>query len=261
MKKEAVISNYENYNEDKRAYGPRSEQSEFFYTKKLLDKFMRPDMSVVELGCGTGYYGLYLSDKCKSYYGVDLTPVNIEKFSLKIKEQKLSNLSAAIGDATNLSEIENDAYDAVLVMGPMYHLPRELRQKVILESMRICKSGGIIMFAYINKIGAYLRACIDKGVKARYPNKKTNEFVLNKGTDDMKPDVFFYTMPEEIEYDVMVNGLEVIENAGVHFCFDAEDIDNMDDEKYAAWTEITDLMFKSKSCTGVSGHAVLVCRN
>jgi hypothetical protein len=117
------------------------------------------------------------------------------------------------------------------------------------------------MFAYINKIGAYLRGCIDENLKANYPNKKTNELVLSQGVDDVLPDVFFFTMPEEIEHDVTTNGLTVIQNVGVDFTFNASDINVMDDEKYAAWTEVMDYMFHCNSCTGVSNHAVLVCRN
>lgn len=84
MAKENIIANYEAYDEDKRAYGTRAGQVEFIYTKKLLDRYIEPPMSVVELGCGTGYYGLYLSNKCKSYHGIDLTPGHIEKFKIKL---------------------------------------------------------------------------------------------------------------------------------------------------------------------------------
>ncbi len=260
MERNKIISNYEDFDEDKRAYGTKAEQIEFLYTRKLLDQYINPGMSVIELGCGTGYYGFYLADKCHSYHGVDLTPKHISQFQAEIKERELAHLSASVGDATRLSNIAGNAFDAVLVFGPMYHLPKEERAKVIQESTRICKAGGIVMFAYINKIGAYLRGCIDTGLKERYPNKKANEMVLCQGVDDVLPEVFFFTMPEEIEADVTAGGLTVIRNAGVDFTFNAADINAMTDDKYAAWKEIMDYMFQSKSCTGVSNHAVLICR-
>lgn len=260
MKREPIISNYSSYDEDKRAFGTKAEQIEFIYTKKLLNQYIKPSMSAVELGCGTGYYGLYLSKMCSSYHGVDLTPKHIEQFQAKIDEQELSNLSASVGDATCLPEFPDNAFDIVMAFGPMYHLPHEERLKVILESKRICKAGGIILFAYINKIGAYLRACLEENMRSNYPNKKTNELVLLQGIDDVLPDVFFFTMPEEIEQDAAVNGLTVVQNVGVDFMFNASDINNMSDEKYAAWIEVFDYMFQSKSCTGVSNHAVLVCQ-
>lgn len=260
MTREKIISNYDGFDEDKRAFGTRAEQIEFIYTKKLLDRYVPSSASVIELGCGTGYYGLYLADMCRAYHGVDLTPKHIEQFNAKIDKLSLTNLSAAVGDATRLSGTADEEYDVVLVFGPMYHLPKEERAKVICESARICRDGGIIMFAYINKIGAYLRGCIDPELNANYPNEKSNEMVLTHGTDDVLPDIFFFTMPEEIEADAIAAGLDVVQNAGVDFTFNASDINKMDDEKYRAWTEIMDYMFESKSCTGVSNHAVLVCR-
>lgn len=67
-------------------------------------------------------------------------------------------------------------------------------------------------------------------------------------------------MPEEIEKDVVANGLAVIQYSGVDFTFNASDINLMDEDKYAAWIEIMDYMFNSSSCTGVSNHAVLICQ-
>ncbi|MFM2488068.1 hypothetical protein ABW365_06790 [Enterococcus avium] len=116
------------------------------------------------------------------------------------------------------------------------------------------------MFAYINKIGAYLRACIDENMKSGYPNAKTNKAVLVDGVDDKLPEVFYFTMPEEIEHDITQKGLSVVRNVGVDYTFSPTDINKMNDEQYAAWTEIMDFMFDSASCTGTSNHAVLVCR-
>ena len=256
-----IISNYSGFDENQRAFGSRAEQIEFIYTKRLLNQYIAPDKTVIELGCGTGYYGLYLSNRCKSYHGIDVVPKHIEQFQFKINEQDLRNVSASLGNAAHLPEIKDDTYDVVLVFGPMYHLPHRERQKVIVESKRICKDGGIIMFAYINKIGAYLRACIDENMKSGYPNAKTNKAVLVDGVDDKLPEVFYFTMPEEIEHDITQKGLSVVRNVGVDYTFSPTDINKMNDEQYAAWTEIMDFMFDSASCTGTSNHAVLVCRN
>lgn len=260
MDKEKIISNYDGFDEDKRAYGTRAEQIEFTYTKRLLDEYIKPTMSVAELGCGTGYYGYYLSDKCRSYHGVDLVPKHIKQFQDGIRQKGLSHLTASIGDATNLFSVSGGEFDAVLAFGPMYHLPREERKRVIAESARICKPGGIVMFAYINKIGAYLRGCIDSALKESYPNRKANEMVLRQGVDDVMPEIFHFTMPEEICTDAVEGGLTLLRNAGVDFTFNASDINAMSEEKYSTWQEVMDYMFKSESCTGVSSHSVLICR-
>lgn len=261
MTRENIRKNYERFDEDQRAFGSRAGQIEFIYTRKLLDQYIAPSMAVAELGCGTGYYGFYLADKCRAYHGIDLVPKHIAQFQAGIEARGLSHVRASVGDATTLLGIAADgSFDAVLVFGPMYHLPKAERAKVIAESSRICRAGGLILFAYINKIGAYLRGCIDSELKARYPNQRANAMVLREEVDDVLPDVFFFTMPEAMEEDARAGGLTVVRNAGVDFTFNASDINAMDEDTYAAWTAIMDCMFQSGSCTGVSNHAVLVCR-
>ena len=63
---------------------------------------------MIELGCGTGYYAMYFSDKCKEYIGVDITPENIELLSKKAKAQGLKNVTGKVGDATKLEGIPDN---------------------------------------------------------------------------------------------------------------------------------------------------------
>ena len=244
--------------EDQRAAQSRADNMEFYYTKRCIEPYITADSIVAEIGCATGYYAMHFADKCKQYHGVDIVPGNIEVLQRKIRDRKLKNVSAEVGDATDLRALGDDHFDIVLVLGPMYHLPKEERELVMRESKRICKPGGIIVFAYINKTGAYVQACLDW--KEIYPNRKGNEYVLRKGTDDQRPDVFYFTMPEEMAQTAALFELEVLRNVGVDFTFNAEYINSMPEDQFEAWMEISDLMCGSESCTGLSNHALLVCR-
>ena len=245
--------------EENRAYTSKARGLEFHYTKKLLSKYVSKEALVIEIGCATGYYGIYLHDKCKEYTGIDITPKHIEKFNEKIMELKLKNIRAFVGNAINLNSIGDNSYDVVLILGPMYHLSAKERELALLEAKRICKINGIIMCSYINKLGGYLQEGILVSPE-KYPNKKANEFILEKGTDDIKTDLFFLTTPEEMEEMAISKGLKIMENCGVDFLFNMEHINTMDDEKYKCWIEFSDYMFSSKSCTGLSIHAIMVCR-
>lgn len=69
------------------------------------------------------------------------------------KESKLNNISCQLGDAANLENIDDNSFDVVLCLGPMYHLPPSERETVIAECERVCKNGWLPAFAYINKTG------------------------------------------------------------------------------------------------------------
>jgi len=245
--------------EDNRATLSRSNSLEFYYTKKALNEYITSECYVLEVGCGTGYYGLHFADKCKEYVGVELYQPHVDIFNRKINESRLSNVSCIQGDATNLDGVKDNSFDVVCCLGPMYHLSAEDRELVFSECARVCKPNGIIAFAYINKIGVYVGACVHDEGRAVYPNKKANESVL-KGTDDLKPGVFFYTMPEEMEAAAARHGLSKIRNMGTDFFVTACIVDKMDDAKFELFMELADEMVKYESCTGMSNHALLICR-
>lgn len=246
--------------EDERATRSRSEGLEFHYTKKIMDDYIGKDSRVLEIGCATGYYAMYYADKCKEYVGIDIVPDHIEIFNLKIKKNNLKNVSAMVGDATNLKNIPDGSFDVVCCFGPMYHLPPEERALVFAECRRVCKGGGIAAFAYINKIGVYFGACMHEKYRDRYPNAITSKYVFELGTDDEKPGIFFFTMPEEMEEMSNQYGFLKLRNAGTDFFITMDVIDQMDDEKFSLYMELADKIIEYESCTGMSNHALLVCR-
>ena len=119
-----IINLYGDGMEDGREKRSRSAGLEFHYTEKFLRPLIAAGARVIELGCGTGYYAFRLATLCEEYVGVDLTPKNIELFREKITASGFENIRAEVGDATDLTEISDHAFDAVLCLGPMYHLPR-----------------------------------------------------------------------------------------------------------------------------------------
>jgi 2-polyprenyl-3-methyl-5-hydroxy-6-metoxy-1,4-benzoquinol methylase len=257
--KEKVIEAYSGGNEVNRALNVGQYGLEFHYTKKILDSCISSEMDIVEIGCGGGYYGIHYACRCRSYLGIDLSPVNIEVFKRQIAELRLDNVRAQIGDATDLADIPDDSFDVVLCLGPLYHLNQEDRQKCILECKRICKTGGLIAMAFINKTGAIAKFGIGVGWDKVF-TPRIDEYVLHAGKDDARPDVFFYTMPEEMEKSVNSAGLKIITSAGLDFLIFEKEIEGMSDEQRKVLFHFMDILNASPSCTGLANHAMLICR-
>lgn len=257
--KQKVLNAYADGAEALRAERAGQFGLEFHYTKKLLDPLITPDKTVIELGCGGGYYGLHYAERCKTYLGVDLSPVNIAAFQREIDRSSFRNLSAQVGDATDLAGIANDSFDLVLCLGPMYHLDREGRKACLRECRRICKPGGTIALAFINKVGAIAKF----GASFGWPTVLTPEidhYVLDLGTDDTHPGVFFYTMPEELSADAAEAGLETITMAGLDFLIFEQAIEQLPEEKRTVLFHVLDTMHQSLHCAGLANHAMLLCK-
>ena len=256
-----IIEKYTNGNrEDGRAAQSRTSSLEFHYTKKHLAEYIRADARILEVGCGTGHYGMYYADKCREYVGIDLVPAHIGFFREKIAAAGLTNVSCRVGDATDLCGIADGSFDVVLCLGPVYHLPPEEAERVFAECRRVCRTGGILAFAYIAPLGVYAGGCIYDDWRDIYPNEKANEFVLEKGTDDLRPGLFYFATPEEMEARAQRCGLEKLKNRGTDFLITRKIVDDMSEERFAVMRPLCDAMAESESCTGMSNHALLVCR-
>jgi len=251
-----ILSFYSENKEDGRDKISRSVSLEFHYTKKILSKYITKSSEIIELGCGTGYYGMHFAESCASYVGVDMSPENIAVFNSKIAASDKKNLSAIVGDATNLSDFKSDSFDVVMCLGPMYHLPREERAKVFTECLRIARNGATVAFAYINRLGVYSGAC---AIDEQYPNAETSELVFEHDTGDILPGTFLFTSPEEMEEDARSCGFEILENCGLDFLFASKAIDAMSEEQFKHYMKLADRQSESRSCVGLANHALLVC--
>lgn len=233
---------------------------EFHYTKKHLEEYITKETRILEVGCATGYYGMYYYDKCKEYVGVDIVPSHIDIFKNKIERANADNVSCQIGDATNLENIADESFDAVLCLGPIYHLTTDESKLVFAECNRVCKKNGIVAFAYINKIGAYAGACIYDDWRDVYPNEKSNKLVLEMNTDDSQTGLFYYSTPEDMEKLAKQHGLTKLKNLGTEFMITKKIVDDMTSERFEMMKPLYDYMTSYESCTGMSNHALLICK-
>jgi len=252
--------------EDGRARTSRAHGMEFRHTKLLLDPYITPETDVVEFGCATGHYAERWHGKCRSYMGVDIVQENVDFFNSK----GLANARAQLGDATHCPEFPDASFGVVLCLGPMYHLPPEERALAMAEMARICKPGGVLAFAYINKAGVLMQAMTNRIWRHKipwhrklrrcntyYPNRAGNDAVFS-GVNDTDA-AFHFTMPEEMEPLAAQCGLRVLRNAGVDITLNADQINRMDDEQYACWLEFAEYMLQWPSVTGMAGHALMIC--
>lgn len=136
---------YNKFNEDKRLLS-RHGQVEFYtsmeYIKKYLKRFKNP--KILDVGAGTGRYSICLSDM-----GYDVTAVELVLHNLRVLQQKNSKIKSFKGNALDLKRFDDESFDVVLLLGPMYHLFSEQdKLQALAEAKRVVKTGGIIFVAY-----------------------------------------------------------------------------------------------------------------
>lgn len=156
-----IENHYENYEEDARL-GYRYGQVEFLTTMRYIEKYLKPDAHVLEIGAGTGRYSRAIADKDYRVEAVELVPHNIEIFRRQITPAQ--KIRVTQGNALDLSAFSSSGFDITLLLGPMYHLYNDAdKQTAIREALRVTKPGGVIFVAYCLSDASILREGFDRG--------------------------------------------------------------------------------------------------
>jgi ubiquinone/menaquinone biosynthesis C-methylase UbiE len=113
------------------------------WTRVLLDRFLPPPPAVIlDVGGAEGAYALPLARGGYSVHLIDPVPSHIEAARAASAAQPERPLAeAAIGDARSL-EVSDDTVDAVLLLGPLYHLIDAVdRSTALFEAHRVLRPG------------------------------------------------------------------------------------------------------------------------
>lgn len=148
INKDGLTKIYDNHDEDSRLTRSRHGQLEYLTTMRYIHKYLKRGMKILEVGAGTGRYSIALAKEGYDVTSVELVKSNLQK--LKQNAKGLKNIKSIQGDALDLSMLNDEIFDIVLILGPLYHLYNKRDQtRAIDEALRVCKKTGILMFAFI----------------------------------------------------------------------------------------------------------------
>jgi SAM-dependent methyltransferase len=112
---------------------------------KMLSSHLKRGMTVLELGCGTGYFTQELVRS-----GADVVAIDVSPELLEIARTNCSapNVQYQIGNAYALS-YDDAVFDSVVGSSVLYHLEIE---KALRDVYRVLKPGGTIFFTEPNML-------------------------------------------------------------------------------------------------------------
>ena len=127
-------------------------------TRELVRRHLPPAPGVVlDVGGAAGSYALWLAELGYEVHLVDPVPLHVEQARAASRARETGRLaSVRLGDARGLDVADSSA-DAVLLLGPLYHLPdHDDRRGALEEARRVLRPGGWLFAAAISRFASLL---------------------------------------------------------------------------------------------------------
>lgn len=245
-------------------------QLELARTQEIIQRYLpSAPQTVLDVGGGAGIYALWLARLGYAVHLIDLMPLHIEQAQQAARQQPDHPLaSATVGDARRL-DVPDHSADAVLLLGPLYHLSdRADRVRTLREASRVLKPGGVVFAAAISRFASFI-----DGLRHGYlADPAFAEIVRRDLVDgqhrnpDNRPHYFttaFFHHPDELKAEVTDSGLRcetvlAVEGPGwVSPNFDA--VWN-DPARRADLLEFVRLVETEPSLLGMSAHLIAIGR-
>ena len=136
---------------------------EFAVHKAWIAKFLPPaGAQILDIGGGPGRYSIWLAEQGYRVTLADLSPDLLAIAREKSAEAGVELEATIEADARELGQFADQAFDAVLCLGPLYHLKNEPdRRAVAAEVLRVLKPGAPVFAAFLNRLQV-LRVAIDQ---------------------------------------------------------------------------------------------------
>jgi ubiquinone/menaquinone biosynthesis C-methylase UbiE len=151
-----VLDYYDSYPEEVRLQqGPF--RLEFERTRDMLSRVLPPPpATIIDVGGAAGAYSFALAAAGYTVHLIDSSDRLVREARRRNAAAEHPLASATVGDARALPQ--HDAFaDAVLVMGPLYHLTEEEdRLAALREASRVVQPGGTVVVAAISRYASAL---------------------------------------------------------------------------------------------------------
>ena len=262
----ADVAAYYDRQVDREWYRLTRHRVEYGVTLRALRDTLPPQARVLDVGGGPGRYAVALAAAGHQVTLLDLSPRMLERARDHAAARKVRLVELAEGTATDLTHFDNRAFDSVLLLGPLYHLPlAEDRGRALRECRRVLAPGGMLLAAFLNRY-APLRSLARTDPRLLPRDAERYETLLESG---ILPEPFeedlpsaYYARPDEIApllHDSGFDLLRLLAAEGI--------VDGMEDRVSAlqgpAWDAWADLNYDLADDPGLlaaSTHILAIAR-
>lgn len=212
-----IIRHYEEVDESSRLRRGWCQLERARTQELILRHLPTAPATIVDAGGAAGVYACWLAARGYRVHLIDPVPKHVEQARAASSQQPEHSLaSAEVGDARHLPHGDASA-DAVLLLGPLYHLgEREDRVACLREACRVLRSGGLVWGAAISRFASLFDSLwsgfFDDPAFAPMLERDLEEGQHRNSTGNpiYFTDAFFHR-PGELSRELLAAGFQVVE--------------------------------------------------
>jgi SAM-dependent methyltransferase len=214
---DAIARHYESGIERERLLAG-GDHLELVRTLELLERVLPPAPArLLDVGGGPGVYAARLARAGYDVHLVDVLPLHVDQ----ARETAAGSFTAEVADARDLSAHGDQSVDAVLLLGPLYHLTeRADRVRALAEARRVVRTGGVVAAVAISRYASVIDGTVcgfldDPRFAAIVEQDLLDGQHRNPDNVDGWFTTAFFHLPEELCAEIEEAGLTIDRLAGV----------------------------------------------
>ncbi|MHB8926688.1 MAG: class I SAM-dependent methyltransferase [Bacillota bacterium] len=240
-------------------------RTEFAVTMRALTDYLpEPPAGVLDVGGGPGRYAVALAGRGHRVTLLDLSANLLALARVKAAEAHVTLGGYVHGNAIDLTAFERESFDAVLLMGPLYHLltPGD-RRRALRQAARVLRPGGLLFASFISlyapfrDVAKYEPEWLVEHSDEAAKLLKSGSLPVPEGFTDAH-----FAHPSEIRPLIRGAGFSVLDLIGCEGVVSMieEKVNEAIGEVWEAWVDLNYRLGKDPSVHGAAEHLLAVAR-
>ena len=241
-------------------------RTEFAVTRRALADYLPPPpAAIADLGGGPGRYAIPLTQQGYAVTLVDLSRENLALAQVKAAEAGVELAAVIHANVLALPGLPEEKYDAVLLLGPLYHLLEQAeRETAVVSCHDLLQPGGLIFAAFVTRYAAF-RDMVTGGYLdwiIQYPERAKH--LLETGCNPAGPGSGFpnsyFAHPDEVKPLMETAGFITLNLIGCEglVAGHEEHVNQLDGELWDQWVDLNYRFGQEPPLYGASDHLLYV---